>query len=209
MNIALNLQATFRVGQLITTVAGDVTRIYTYSQDGDLLAALVDDLLTTFIYDGHGNRLQMSVDGEVVTYTLDYTGGFRILFEEGGEFSDTKHYLYGLACLGEQVDADEPETEEWRYYQRDAKNLVRQTSDQDREVTYAWTYSPTGGVLLGEKGPVTYLDCGDNAIYDWSTGLIFKHGRYFDPDNGLWITLSGIVIWQAWPPDYEDKRTIE
>ncbi|HUM67575.1 MAG TPA: PKD domain-containing protein [Chloroflexota bacterium] len=194
-------------GRLITTtVGGNVTRVYSYSQDGDLIAALVDGLLTAFVYDGQGHRLQMSVDGEVVTYTLDYAGGFRILLEEGGEFSDTKHYLYGLACLGEHVDADEPETAEWRYYQRDGKNLVRQTSDQEGAVTFAWTYSPTGGVLLGEKGPVTYLDCGDNAIYDWSTGLIFKRGRYFDPTNSLWITLSGVVVWQTWPPDNRRRR---
>ncbi|HUM67570.1 MAG TPA: hypothetical protein PLK31_01825, partial [Chloroflexota bacterium] len=122
-----------------SSCGGNVSRVYSYSQDGDLIAALVDGLLTTFVYDGNGNRLQTAVDGEVVTYTLDYAGGFRILLEEGGEFSDTKHYLYGLACLGEHVDADEPTEEEWRYYQRDGKNLVRQTSDQERAVTFAWT----------------------------------------------------------------------
>ncbi|MCP4359515.1 MAG: hypothetical protein GY796_16010, partial [Chloroflexi bacterium] len=56
------------------------------------------------------NRLQMSTAGEVTTYTLDYAADFRVLFEQGGAFSDTKHYLYGRACLGEQVDADDPQT---------------------------------------------------------------------------------------------------
>ena len=73
-------------------------------------------------------------------------------------------------------------------------------------VTLAWTYSPEGAVLLGEEGPVTNLDCSGNTIYDFSTGLIFKNGRYFDPANGLWITLSGVVVWQAWPPDNRSQR---
>lgn len=185
-------------GRLITTSVGtEVTRVYSYTQDGDMSAALVDNLLTTFVYDGNGNRLQMSVAGEVTTYTLDYAGGFQTLLETGGAFADSKHYLYGLACLAEQKDADNPESEEWRYYHRDGNSLVRQTSNAQAEVTLAWTYSPEGAVLVGEEGPVTNLDCGGNATYDFSTGLIFKNGNYFDPNTGIWITLGGMFVWQA------------
>ncbi|MCC6608015.1 MAG: hypothetical protein IT327_32715 [Anaerolineae bacterium] len=199
-------------GRLITTtVGGNVTRLYSYSQDGDLLQADVEGAITTFVYDGNGNRLQMSVEGTVTTYTLDYAAGSRVLFEEGGAFSDTKHYLYGRECIGEHVDADEPVNEEWRYYQRDANplagsGLVRQTSDENRQVTMAWTYSPTGGVVLGEGGPVTNLACGNGGIYDWSTGLIFKNGRYFDPNTGIWITMGAMVTWQIWPQENRRQR---
>ncbi|MCP4363326.1 MAG: hypothetical protein GY796_35450, partial [Chloroflexi bacterium] len=155
--------------------------------------------------DGDGNRLQMSAAGEVTTYTLDYAAGFRVLFEEGGAFSDTKHYLYGRACLGEQVDADDPQNSEWRYYHRDGNNMVRQTTNEQAKVTLAWTYSPEGMILLGEEGPVTNLDCANNATYDWSTGLLFKHGNYFDPNTGIWITLSGVIVYQAWVPQKGKK----
>jgi hypothetical protein len=161
-----------------------------------LIAALVDGLLTTFVYDGDGHRLQLSVAGEVITYTLDYAGGFRVLLEEGGAFSDTKHYLYGLACIGEQVDADEVDSE-WRFYQRDGNSLVRQTTNMQATVTLAWTYSPEGAVLLGEEGPVTNLDCTGNTIYDFSTGLIFKNGKYFDPNTGIWVTMGGLVVYHG------------
>ncbi|MCP4362187.1 MAG: RHS repeat protein, partial [Chloroflexi bacterium] len=193
------------VGRLITTtVAGSISRLYDYSQDGDLISALVDGITTTFTYDGAGNRLQMSVAGEVTTYTLDYAAGSRILFETGGAFANSKHYLYGLACIGEQVDADIPATEEWRYYHRDRKTLVRQTTNSQTAVTLAWTFSPEGAVLLGEEGPVTHLDC-DNAVYDFSTGLIFKQSNYFDPRNGIWSTIGGIVIWNS-SQSYTHKR---
>jgi GH24 family phage-related lysozyme (muramidase) len=175
-----------------------------------LTAALVDGLLTTFVYDGDGRRLQMSIAGEVVTYTLDYAGGGRVLLEEGGAFSDTKHYLYGLECIAELVDADEPESE-WRYYHQDGNHLVRQTTNMAAAVTLAWTYSPEGAILLGEEGPVTHLGCDGNTTYDFSTGLIFKNGRYFDPNTGIWITLSGMVVWNEWqtrPTNrYQRKRS--
>jgi hypothetical protein len=92
------------------------------------------------------------------------------------------------------VDAGEPETEEWRYYHRDGANLVRQTTNSQAEITLAWAYSPDGAVLIGAKGPVTNLGCGD--IYDWSTGLVYKNGRYFDPNLGIWTTLTPYLIWQ-------------
>ena len=142
------------------------------NQNGRLLSADVDGLLTAFAYDGDGNRLLMSVAGEVTTYTLDYGNGKQILLEQGGAFAQTKHYLYGLECIGELVDAGDPETEEWRYYHRDGNNLVRQTTNSAAEITLAWAYSPDGAVLTGAKGPVTNLGCDD--IYDWSTGLVYK-----------------------------------
>jgi YD repeat-containing protein len=180
---------------LTTTVDIQVSRVYGYNQRGHLLQAEVDGLLTTFAYDGDGNRLLMSVAGVVTTYTLDYGHNRQILLEQGGAFATTKHYLYGLECIGELVDADEPETEEWRYYQRDGRRMVRQTTNLNATVTLAWAYSPDGAVVLGEKGPVTYLDCGSGAVYDWSTGLVFQNGRYFDPTLGIWITLVGMIIW--------------
>jgi YD repeat-containing protein len=71
-------------------VAGNVSRVYQYSQNGNLLSADVDGLLTTFTYDGNGNRLRMSVAGEVTTYTLDTANGLQILMEQGGAFAGIK-----------------------------------------------------------------------------------------------------------------------
>jgi hypothetical protein len=109
-------------------------------------------------------------------------------------------YMYPeFTPIGELVGAGDPETEEWRYYQRDGNNLVRQTTNSAAEITLAWAYSPDGAVLIGAKGPVTNLGCGD--IYDWSTGLVYKDGRYFDPTLGIWLTILPLMLlWGAWQP---------
>lgn len=80
---------------------------------------------------------------------------------------------------------------ERRYYQRAGNSavgsgLVRQTTNSDAEITLAWAYSPDGAALSGDKGPVVNLGCGP--FYDWSTELIYKDGRYFDPTPGQWLT---------------------
>lgn len=185
-------------GRLMTTAVGsNVTRLYTYNQRGNLTAATVDGLLTTFVYDGNGHRLRMSVGSEITTYTLDYAAGFRVLLEQGGASSTTKHYLYGLACIGEQVDVGDAQNSQWRYYHQDGNRLVRQTTNEDAEVTLAWTYSPEGAIVIGEEGPVTHLGCDGNTTYDFSTGLIFKNGNYFDPNTGIWLTMGGLVVWNG------------
>ncbi len=184
-------------GRLITTtVDSQMTRLYQYNQRGLLITATVDSLVTTFLYDGQGRRRQMSVAGETTTYVLDYLRNNQVLYEEGGAFANTKHYLYGLECIAELVDDGEPESE-WRFYHRDGRDFVRQTTNTQATITLAWTYSPEGMVLIGERGPVTHLDCGEGAVYDWSTGLIFKNGRYFDPGKALWITVSGAVVYSG------------
>lgn len=47
-----------------------------------------------------------------------------------------------------------------------------------------------GAVLLGEQEPVTHLSCNSNAVYDWPIGLIYKNGKYFNPNTGIWPTLA-------------------
>jgi hypothetical protein len=43
-------------------------------------------------------------------------------------------------------------------------------------------------------------------VYDWSTGLIFTGGRYFDPTLGIWIALSPLIVLQGWSPGRKRRR---
>jgi hypothetical protein len=59
----------------------------------------------------------------------------------------------------------------------DASGYVRQGADADGAIVSAWLFDPDGTVLEGPNGPVSHLICG--GVYDWSTGLIYRGGRYF------------------------------
>ena len=103
------------------------------------------------------------------TVTLDLAAGNHILAEE--TLTSTTLYLHGRDCLGELRDGD------WLYYLSDAEGLVRQGTDAQGDLVSAWLFDPDGALLEGPDGPVSHLICG--GVYDQSTGLLYKGGRYF------------------------------
>ena len=154
-----------------------------------------------------GQRLSLTVAGETTYYVLDYGSRVnRVLYEYSSQ--ESKHYLYGGSCLAEFVTDTHTEETEWRHYLYDGNGYVRQTVDEQAQPTYAWTFSPEGTVLLGEEGVVSHLSCSGDAVYDWSTGLIFKNGNYYDPTQGIWISLGtvGIIIGLRQPKNRRERR---
>jgi hypothetical protein len=59
-------------------------------------------------------------------------------------------------------------------------------------------------VLEGPEGPVSHLVCG--GVYDWSTGLLYKDGRYFDPLLGIWLALTPLAVLQLWRRRKKGRR---
>jgi YD repeat-containing protein len=170
-------------------------RTFTYNAAGQLSEATVLTLTTRFRYNGDGQRLSLEVvGGNTTTYTLDYLKSNRILMETTAQ--TTTLYLYGHSCLGEWNA-----TEGWKYYLQSTLGQVRQAVDAAGNVIYSWAYNPDGTVLQGVQGPITHLEC--DAVYDWSTGLIYRLGRYFDPTTGVWLMGTGMVLAQA---GAKDKR---
>jgi peptidoglycan/xylan/chitin deacetylase (PgdA/CDA1 family) len=104
--------------------------------------------------------------------------------------TSTVTYLYGHDCLGESRD------DEWLYYLNDGVGYVRQGADESGQVVSSWLFDPDGTVLEGPNGPVSHLICG--GVYDWSTGLVHRDGRYFDPMLGIWLALAPLVVVQSW-----------
>jgi YD repeat-containing protein len=184
-------------GQLLAeNTQGVDVRTFTYDGAGRLVEATVFTLTTRFTYDGLGARTHIEVVGHgTTTVTLDYAAGNQILAET--TLTGTVQYLYGRDCLGELRD------EERLYYLNDGDGLVRQGVDAEGEIVSAWLFDPDGTVLEGPEGPVSHLVCG--GMYDWSTGLVYKDGRYFDPMLGIWLALAPLVVVQ-WASSCSPKR---
>jgi hypothetical protein len=193
-------------GQMLTEwTEGLPVRTFDYDGAGRMVEATVFTLTTRFTYNGDGARRVVEVVGQgTTTYTLDYGRGNRILAETTP--TSTVTYLYpsaglragGHDCLGEFRD-DEPAlsgAEGWLYYLNDATGYVRQGADEQGQVMSSWLFDPDGTVLEGPEGLASHLICG--GVYDWSTGLIFKGGRYFDPSLGIWLALVPLVVIQSW-----------
>jgi YD repeat-containing protein len=165
-------------GQLLTEwTQGYPVRAFSYDGAGRMIRARVFTQTTEFVYNGLGDRVAVHVDGYgATTYVLDYAANSRILAETTR--TETVAYLYGHECLGEQRE-DElalSGAEGGLYYLPDTEGYVRQGADAEGAVVSAWLFDPDGTVLEGPNGPVSHLICG--GVYDWSTGLIYRGGRY-------------------------------
>ncbi len=177
-------------GQMLAEYTQGVpVRTFEYDGAGQLVNVTVFTLTTEFAYNGLGARVAVSVTGQTTRYTLDYAAGSRILAETTP--TETVAYLYGHDCLGEFRD-DVP-----LYYLPDAEGYVRQGVDADGAVVSAWLFDPDGTLLEGPEGPVSHLVCG--GVYDWSIGLLYQGGRYFDPSLGIWLALLPLAVVQVWP----------
>ena len=178
-------------GQMLAEwTPGSAVRTFSYDTRGQMTEATVFTQTTRFTYNGDGARVGVEVVGVMTTaYTLDYAAGMRVLAEE--TITGTTLYLYGDDCLGQYE-----ESEGLLYYLSDAEEMVRQVVNDQGEITAVWLFDPDGLVLEGPQGPVSHLMC--RGIYDWSTGLIYKDQRYFDPTLGLWLALAPLVVLQSW-----------
>lgn len=177
-------------GQMLAEYTqGIPVRTFAYDGAGRLVEATLFTQTTTFVYNGLGDRVAITVEGYgTTTYTLDYAAAGQILAET--TITDSVLYLYGDGCLGEVRD------EEWLYYLPDGDAYVRQGADAQGEVVSSWRFDPDGALLEGPEGPVSHLVCG--GVYDWSTGLLYKDGRYFDPTLGIWLALMPLLVVQGW-----------
>ncbi len=177
-------------GQMLAEYTqGIPVRTFAYDGAGRLIEATLFTQTTTFVYKGLGDRVAVTVEGYgTTTYTLDYAAAGQILAET--TITDSVLYLYGDGCLGEVRD------EEWLYYLPDGDAYVRQGADAQGEVVSSWRFDPDGTLLEGPEGPVSHLVC--SGVYDWSTGLLYKDGRYFDPTLGIWLALMPLLVIQGW-----------
>jgi len=160
-------------------------RTFEWDAAGRLVEATVFTLTTYFTYAGDGTRVAVEVANiGVMQFIPDYADGIHILAESTGITSTL--YLYGKDCLGERRDG------KLLYYLHDGQEYVRQGTDTDGAVAGAWLYSPDGDTMAGPYGPVSHLVC--SGVYDWSTGLLYRGGHYFDPSLGIWVTLMPLII---------------
>jgi YD repeat-containing protein len=172
---------------LVEETQGADVRTFAWDAAGRLVQATVFTRTTHFTYTGDGTRVAVEVEGQGTTDYVTDQGG-QILVESTAATSTL--YLYGRECLGEVRDGA------LLYYLSDGAGYVRQVVDADGTVVDTWLYTPDGGVMAGPEGPVTHLVCG--GVCDWSTGLIYRGGRYFDPALGIWLALGPLVVVQGW-----------
>lgn len=156
----------------------------------------VENRLTTFIqkknnilvlkqnntYNGNGQRIEKVENGHVTDYM--YQDG-TVLFTEDEAGNGTGFNLLGLDS---NIIASWRADDEFYFYNKDVKGSSTSILNQDGEAVVSYQYGDFGETQ--KQGDPSFLNeiCYTGGIYDENTGLYYLNARYYNPENGRFLS---------------------
>ncbi|UJW28410.1 hypothetical protein L3Q67_24340 [Saccharothrix sp. AJ9571] len=171
---------TYDAAGLMTSGAG---RTLAWDGDNRLTSVTRAGVTTTFAYDADGERVRQ-VEG---TITRHYAGDD---FEATAGGPATKY----ISLAGTLVARTDGPTRLWVH--TDHLGSVQAMTDATGAEVHRKQYRPQGEVLR-TAGPLSYEPRGFAAQRHDSTGLLYLHARYYDPELGRFLSPDAIVDGEA------------
>ena len=156
----------------------------------------VENRLTTFVqkknnilvlkqnntYNGNGQRIEKVENGHVTDYM--YQDG-TVLFTEDEVGNRTGFNLLGLDS---NIIASWRADDEFYFYNKDVKGSSTSILNQDGEAVVSYQYGDFGETQ--KQGDPSFLNeiCYTGGIYDENTGLYYLNARYYNPENGRFLS---------------------
>jgi len=155
---------------------------YTWDAVGQLVAIdLPDGTTATFRYDAFGRRIEKAHDGTVSRYIYD---GAAILLEFDGSNTLAARYSHGPGV--DQPLAMERGGESY-YYLTDHQGSIRFLTDSTGAAVNRYEYDSFGRLLVREEtveNPYAFT----GREYDEESGLYYYRARYYDPEQGRFVS---------------------
>ena len=139
----------------------------------------------TNLYNGVGSRIRKSENGKTTDYYYS-NGGVLYTTDENGK--GTSLNLQGISgnviATGRKKDTQES----YYYYHKDPAGSITNLRDADGKSIVSYQYTDFGETSIhGDKDFYNEL-CYNESIYDESTGLYYLSARYYDPEDGRFIS---------------------
>lgn len=139
----------------------------------------------TNLYNGAGSRIRKSENGKTTDYYYS-NGGVLYTTDENGK--ETSLNLQGISgnviATGRKKDTQES----YYYYHKDPAGSITNLRDADGKSIVSYQYTDFGETSIhGDKDFYNEL-CYNESIYDESTGLYYLSARYYDPEDGRFIS---------------------
>lgn len=137
------------------------------------------------LYNGNGQRIQKKEGNNVVNYF--YQDGV-VLYTTDKDGNKTSQNFVGTE--GNAIGTTRYSTEGFKYYtyNKDVQGSTTSVVGQDGTSPVAYDYDDFG--VTKTIGDSIFFNevCYTGGIYDVSTGLYYLNARYYDPNNGRFIT---------------------
>lgn len=139
----------------------------------------------TNLYNGASSRIRKSENGKTTDYYYS-NGGVLYTTDENGK--ETSLNLQGISgnviATGRKKDTQES----YYYYHKDPAGSITNLRDADGKSIVSYQYTDFGETSIhGDKDFYNEL-CYNESIYDESTGLYYLSARYYDPEDGRFIS---------------------
>lgn len=136
-------------------------------------------------YNGSGSRIQKSENGKTTNYYYSNGG---VLYTTDGNGKGTSLNLQGtsgnIIATGRKEDAQES----YYYYHKDPAGSITNLRDADGKSIVSYQYTDFGETSIhGDKDFYNEI-CYNESIYDESTGLYYLSFRYYDPEDGRFLS---------------------
>ena len=192
----------------------DAEYTYEYDSRNRLRTATrkADGVVAEYFYDAMRRRIRKEVDnsGDLDGVTDYYYDGQRVIEERDGNNILTQQYVYGnyideVLVLDRNLDGDNSAIgigDQRFHYHQDAQFSVYAVTDENGDILESYLYDPYGEVTVFDaNGDIVadnpwgaanslidnpYLFTGRR--FDEETGLYYFRARYFDTDQGRFIS---------------------
>ena len=136
-------------------------------------------------YNGSGTRIRKSENGTATNY---YYSQGSVLYTEDGSGKGTSLNLHGTAgniiATGRKTGSGEG----YYYYHKDPAGSITNLRDASGASIVSYQYTDFGQTSIYGNADFYNEICYNEAIYDRSTGLYYLNARYYDPEDGRFLS---------------------
>lgn len=193
------------LNQLVSAVEGNTSASYTYDGRGNQTSETKGSVTTESAYSVRGEMLTLtkkSGDTVISSQENEYNhDGIRISKKEDGI---TRYYYYdngivaytkdGTVLSSANLTGPEGQVigtfrgEDYHIYLKDIQGSTTNIVKDDGTLSAAYEYSDFGETEEITGSTFDNEICYTGAVYDDTTGLYYMNARYYDPENGRFIS---------------------
>ena len=182
---------------LSVKVNGTDTVNYRWDDKGRLIAV---DIITAqgterieYRYDADGNRVTVIVNGQETRYLIDTEETYAQVVEEyTPDGTILKSYVYGLDLISQDQQGEQS------FHHAAGLGSVNAVTDSNGNVTDRYVYDAFGR-LIGQQGNTDNEFRFTGEQFDENSELYYLRARYYDPDNGRFISRDSFEGFQDDP----------
>ncbi|BAY62588.1 YD repeat protein [Calothrix brevissima NIES-22] len=204
--------------RLLKEILKDTVTEYTYDENGSTLSVKVNgtdtvnyrwddkgrliavDIITAkgierieYLYDADDNRVTVIVNGQETRYLIDTEEAYAQVVEEyTADGTTLKSYVYGLDLISQDQQGKQS------FNHAAGLGSVNAVTDSNGNVTDRYVYDAFGR-LIGQQGNTDNEFRFTGEQFDKNSNLYYLRARYYDPENGRFISKDSFEGFQDDP----------